>query len=116
MQKAIIHISKSWYYSAGTKYKWIDKGYDTKGIGINMSVLRNYEWLEITVDNVEYTVNCEEASYFVNQFKSIEKHRNTEIGIVSKTLLKPLVTEVEVVKKESEVGGVDKFPLQEKLF
>jgi len=111
MSRAIIHIEKSFYYSAGMKYGWNKGGYDIRGVGVNVQLLQNYDEIELIIDGNEYVVNCDEVIAFIRKFNSIEDHKGVDIGIVSKSLLKQIniPKKVEIKKGENNTRQIGLF-------
>lgn len=116
MERAVLTINKSFYYSAGKKYGWCPPKWDTYGVGINVEILQNYRELEIIVDNVHYLVNCGQAIAFIRRFKSIEDHKGISVGIVSKTLLNEIVDTNKKVEEKDKNSFPQPEILQKSLF
>lgn len=85
-----VNIKKSWFYSAGRTYKWVDEGYDIRGVGIEVGLIKNNSELEIVVDKVKYHLLCDDAITFIRRFNSIFNANGTRVAIVSKSLLKTI--------------------------
>lgn len=110
-----ITIREGWYWIPGKIYGW-DSSYIQYGVSINNKVL--LENIEIEVEIVIkskqeekdrkrelYLLNCEDALAFAKRFESFETRHGTLLGVISKTLLKPVSVpepeEGETEKKEN---------------
>jgi len=90
MKKVI--IKKGWFRSAGFQYKWIFEGYDVLGVGINREFFEDGKKLIVNVLGKDYELDCDEGRKFVRKFGSVMPLRNGSIGIVSKSLLKEIIS------------------------
>jgi len=82
-------IKKGWFYIAGSKWGWIDDGYEMEGVGINRKLLKNNHMLDVEVEGKTYRVICSEAIQFIRKYKSYYKvSPETMIGVISKSLCK----------------------------
>lgn len=95
MEKFTIH--SGFFFGAGSMYKWQDDGFHIYGIGLNLSLLLNNDYLEITVRSKDknnwinvgpYILDCAEALKFISRYDSVKKIKGNQVGIISKTLLK----------------------------
>jgi hypothetical protein len=85
--KKELEIKKGFYRSAGDQYKWVQDGFDIRGIGINRIYFREPK-LSVKVENKNYEMDTKEGLEFVNKYRSIILTRYGKIGVVSKSLLK----------------------------
>lgn len=112
-----VDIKKSWFYTAGRKWGWEGVGgFDTRGVGINKDILfsaaKKDEVIWLTVDKVDYLLNPNEAIAFIKARKSFYKMPGgTMIGVISKTLCKPVKQEEPLQESKKAVEEV----LQPKL-
>lgn len=81
-------IKQGWFRSAGIKYNWVKEGFDIRGIGLAKHVLNGSE--NIVVEGTEYSLDRAEAEAFIRRFESFYKAGGTLLGVVSKSLLKPI--------------------------
>lgn len=107
MQRAVITIEKSFYYTAGKIYRWCgvagEHSYDMRGVGINVETLQNYVEIEIIIDGKSYMLDCRKAINFIRRYGSVEDHKGVSIGIVSKSLLIDLQPATITTPKPEEV-------------
>ena len=87
MEKFI--IKQGWFRSAGIKYNWVKDGFDVRGVGLAKHVLGGKE--NIVVEGNEYSLDRAKAEAFIRRFESFYKAGGTLLGVVSKSLLKPIV-------------------------
>jgi hypothetical protein len=84
---------RSCYYSAGldNQFNWVKDGYHAHGVGVNIEHLKNYDFLEITVEKKTFRVSCANVIIFANKYKSYKKIDNSlvRVAVFSKTLLDP---------------------------
>lgn len=85
-----IVIKKSWFYSAGDKYGWMDEFRDSRGVGISVHHLEKNDHLVVEVDRIGYKVDCRSALEIIGKYKSKFQINNVSIGVVPKESLKPL--------------------------
>lgn len=91
-------INKGFFYGAGTMFGW--KGeHHIHGVGIAEKFFRENRngTILVSVSGKEYLLNVEAALAFINKYKSIETRSGTRIGVVSRDLLMPVITESEEV-------------------
>lgn len=87
-----IKITKNWFFSAGAKYGWVKDNFDIKGVGIRMSDIKMNKSIRILINGEEYIMDCEPSLQFIEKYNSIfMAGGSTEIGVISKSLLKQLV-------------------------
>lgn len=86
-----LKINKGWFYGAGSVYKWNADGYSQYGVGIKRTYF-DEEVIRLDIDGIAYTLDMEKAREFVNKYKSFKVLGKTKLGIVSKSLLKPIKT------------------------
>lgn len=109
-----INIQKGWFVSAGSKYGWVVKGYDRRGVGIQAGYLNRYAMLDISIENKEYTLDTTEAIKFIKKFRSFFEIKGVTIGVVSKSIL---MTKQEAKKKNIENKEVEMKKINQlKLF
>jgi hypothetical protein len=78
---------KGWYWSVGDRY-WGGQGYDRIGLGIEASLIKGHDMLEVKLGGNQYLLNCKEAVEFIKRFHSFEVLKGKKIGYVSKSLFK----------------------------
>jgi hypothetical protein len=83
-----VHIEKSWFYSAGRYYDWTKDGYDMKGIGVEVGIVRENPEFRIIVDNEAYIGSSEAIKAFVVRYQSFYDAKGTKVAVFSKSLLK----------------------------
>jgi nitroimidazol reductase NimA-like FMN-containing flavoprotein (pyridoxamine 5'-phosphate oxidase superfamily) len=87
-----IKITKNWFFSAGAKYGWVKDNFDIKGVGIRMSDIKTNKNIRIEINGEDYVMDCEESLKFIDTYKSVFiTGSSTEIGVVSKSLLRQLL-------------------------
>ena len=107
MEKFI--IKQGWFRSAGIKYNWVKDGFDVRGIGLAKHVLNSNE--NIVVEGTEYSLDRAEAEAFIRRFESFYKAGGTLLGVVSKSLLKPLVAPNNGIPEAEEKPEVEQSSL-----
>lgn len=112
MERAILTINKSFYFTAGKKYGFSFPECGVEGLGINIEILQNYKEIEVIVDGIPYLVDCDRAIAFIKRFKSVEDRKGVMVGIISRSLLK----ELNPVPKEISPTVVEKPILQSSMF
>ncbi len=85
-----LHIEKGWYRSAGHRFKWTVSGHHIFGVGIDMRILRTEPEITVVVDGKEYLLDGREAMDFVRHYNADYTAGGTRLGVVSKSILKPL--------------------------
>ena len=86
-----ITIKKGFFWSAGTKYGWTNDDYQTRGVGIEKSILQNNKKIIVEILGQEYTLDCDKAREFINKYKASQvMSGGTTVGIVSASLLEKI--------------------------
>lgn len=85
-----VEIKQGYFKGAGSVYKWIDDGYHTFGIGININTYRKAKkYVRVHIEGNKYRIYKDEAREFYNKYKSKKQlNENILLVVVSKDLLK----------------------------
>ena len=86
----IINISKSWFYTAGKKFDWLKDGFDIKGVGIALSILKENASLEIRIDNERFLAETEPILKMVEKYNAYFTAGQTRLAIISKSWLRKI--------------------------
>ena len=87
-----VTIKKKWFYGAGSVYGWSKvAGLHRFGVGIAMDILKTEPTIRVDIDKGKYTLDCLKALNFISWFRSVKVIRKKRIGIISKSLLKPII-------------------------
>ena len=84
-----LKINKGFYYGAGSpkKYNWVKDGFHIYGVGIDIDLLKQYQILQIEVNNQVYGLDTTKAINFIKKYRSLLHIKGTILGVVSKSLL-----------------------------
>ena len=82
-----LKIAKGWYRTAGDQYKWVQDGFDVRGVGINRTYFDEPKLL-LEVEGKKYELDTKEGLEFVNKYHAVIPTRYGKVGVVSKSLLK----------------------------
>lgn len=88
-----LKIEKGWFFGAGSPkmYNWKKDGYDPFGVGISLDFLWKTDEIEVVVSGKHYHLKTQDAIDFARKYNSVEKRGNTNLIVISKSIL----TEIE---------------------
>jgi len=73
------------FWGAGSVFGWED--YSRAGVGIEMSILRDHDWIKVCTRDKEYEVECAVALKFIKERKSTQTKKGTKLGVIPMTLM-----------------------------
>lgn len=83
--KRELTINKGWYFSVGKRFGW-DNEHSTEGVGIERRYFDCSELL-VTVEDIQYRVNPEEALEHIRKYKAHEVLAGNKIGYIPRSLM-----------------------------
>lgn len=88
-----VKIRKGWWYGAGSVFGWrrVDPQLHQFGVGISMEMLKSTDKIKVEVAGEKFFLDTAKALSFVQRFSAYKTIRGKRLGIVSKSILEPVV-------------------------